>query len=443
MAAPRGALAGVRVLDLSRVLAGPYCAQLLADHGADVVKVESPAGDDTRSWGPPFLDDGTSAYYANLNRDKRNVVLDLSRPAGREVLARLLADADVLLENFKAGTLEKWGFDRAYMKEHHRRLVHCRITGFGVDGPLGGLPGYDAVLQAYSGLMSVNGEADGPALRVGVPMVDMVTGILAFSGVLLALRERDRSGFGQLVDLTLLDTAITLLHPHSASWLADGTIGGRTGSAHPSIAPYETFTAADGPFFVSAGNDRQFADLVDALGEPALAADARFSTNSDRVRNVAELRAALQELIVRHRREDLAAVLLARGVPASPVNDVGQALSGEQVRHREMVVEREGYRGIGIPIKLERSPGRVGPGPRPHGADTRAVLDAAGFPGEQIEEALRAGVAQEATTAPDGPARAGGPQAVQRAGSGLLSRVAYRIGGHRRQQRERRRDPDG
>jgi crotonobetainyl-CoA:carnitine CoA-transferase CaiB-like acyl-CoA transferase len=294
MAAPRGALAGIRVLDLSRVLAGPYCGQMLADHGADVVKVESPAGDDTRSWGPPFLDDGTSAYYANLNRDKRNLVLDLSRPAGREILARLLADADVLLENFKAGTLEKWGFDRAHMEEHHPRLVHCRITGFGVDGPLGGLPGYDAILQAYSGLMSVNGEAGGPALRVGVPVVDMVTGILAFSGVLLALRERDRSGLGQLVDLTLLDTAISLLHPHSASWLADGTIGGRTGSAHPTIAPYETFTAADGPFFVSAGNDRQFAGLVDALGEPALAADARFVTNPDRVRNVAELRAVLQ-----------------------------------------------------------------------------------------------------------------------------------------------------
>lgn len=320
--------------------------------------------------------------------------------------------------------------------------MHCRITGFGVDGPLGGLPGYDAILQAYSGLMSLNGEADGPALRVGAPVVDMVTGILAFSGVLLALRERDRSGLGQLVDLTLLDTEISLLHPHSASWLADGTIGERTGSAHPSIAPYETFTAADGPFFISAGNDRQFAGLVDALGEPALAADARFLTNPDRVRNVAELRAALQERIVRHRRDDLAAVLFSRGVPASPVNDVGRALSSEQVRHREMVVEREGYRGVGIPIKLERSPGRVGSGPRPHGADTWEVLAAAGLSGEQVEEALRAGVAQQATPAPDGPVRAGRSQAAQRPGPGLLSRVAYRIGGHRRHGTERRVDPD-
>ncbi|MET8468927.1 CoA transferase [Streptomyces sp. NPDC006422] len=386
-----GALAGLKVLDLSRVLAGPLCTQMLADHGATVVKVESPSGDDTRRWGPPFLTDDTSAYYANVNRGKQNIVVDLATDRGRAVLATLMSDADVLVENFKAGTLAAWGYPDEVIRERWPALIHCRITGFGTEGPLGGLPGYDAVLQAYGGLMSINGEREGPPLRIGVPVVDQVTGILAFSGILLALHERQRSGRGQLVDSTLLDTVVSLLHPHSASWLADGRVPARTGSAHPTIAPYENFATRDGLFFIGAGNDRQFASLAEVLGEPSLAADPRFATNPDRVRNVAELRAILAERIAVRDRAELSERLLARGVPASPVHDIAEALTAPQVRHRELVVEQDGYRGIGVPVKLSRTPGRAAAPPSPPGADTRAVLAAAGWTAEEIAEALEGG----------------------------------------------------
>lgn len=339
-------LDGLRVLDLSRVLAGPYCGQMLADHGAEVIKIEAPQGDETREWGPPFLRDGTSAYYTNLNRNKRNVVADLSTVEGRAIVEDLLTDTDVVVENFKAGTLERWGWSQEVLERRYPRLVHCRITGFGTEGPLGGLPGYDAVLQAYGGLMSVNGEPDGGPLRVGVPVVDVVTGVLAFSGILLALHERQVSGRGQLVDLTLLDTAISLLHPHSGAWLADRTEGRRTGDAHPTIAPYESYPTKDGPLFIGAGNDRQFTVLVDVLGAPELAADPQFRTNRDRLRNADRLRGLLRPLVAMHSRQTLAEGLLARGVPASPVHSIAEALTAEQVRHRGMVVERRDYHGI-------------------------------------------------------------------------------------------------
>ncbi|WP_327657716.1 CaiB/BaiF CoA transferase family protein [Streptomyces sp. NBC_00483] len=400
-----GALAGLKVLDLSRVLAGPLCTQMLADHGATVVKVESPAGDDTRRWGPPFLTEDTSAYYANVNRGKKNIVVDLATDQGRTILGTLLADADVVVENFKAGTLAAWGYSDNVIRERWPALIHCRITGFGTDGPLGALPGYDAVLQAYGGLMSINGEREGPPLRIGVPVVDQVTGILAFSGILLALHERQRSGRGQLVDSTLLDTVISLLHPHSASWLADGRVPSRTGSAHPTIAPYENFATLDGLFFISAGNDRQFAALADVLGEPTLAVDPRFATNPDRVRNVAELRAILTDRIARRRRAELSERLLARGVPASPVHDIAEAMTAPQVRHRELVVEQDGYRGVGVPIKLSRTPGHAAAPPSPAGGDTREVLAAAGCTAEQIAEALESGAV---AAREDGPTCRGG-----------------------------------
>jgi crotonobetainyl-CoA:carnitine CoA-transferase CaiB-like acyl-CoA transferase len=374
-----GALRGLRVLDLSRVLAGPLCTQMLADHGALVTKVEPPAGDDTRRWGPPFVEPGTSAYFAGVNRNKENLALDLSTPRGQEVLRRLLKESDVLVENFKPGTLERWGFGQDFLRAHHPGLIHCRITGFGVDGPLGGLPGYDAVLQAYGGLMSVNGEADGPPVRIGVPVVDMVTGILAFSGVLLALRERSVSGRGQLVDCTLLDTAIALLHPHGASWLVDGQVPERTGSAHPTIAPYESFATRTGPFFLAAGNDRQFRTTVDVLGLPELGRDARFRTNPERVQNVAALRSLLAAAVAGRDRDEVIDELIRQGVPAAPVHDVGEALDAPQVRHRAMVVELQGYRGVGIPIKLSETPGSVRSAPRSHGQDSAAVLERLGY----------------------------------------------------------------
>lgn len=391
---PAGSLHGVRVLDLSRILAGPLCCQMLADHGAEVIKVEPPAGDDTRTWGPPFISRTMSAYHTGINRNKTNICLDFAAPGGQQVLGELLDDADVVVENFKAGTLAKWGFSDEVIAERFPRLIHCRITGFGIDGPMGGMPGYDAILQAYGGLMSINGEPSGPPMRVGVPIVDMVTGIYAFSGVLLALHDRHTTGRGQLVDCTLLDTAISLLHPHSPGWLASGQLPQRTGSAHPSIAPYDTFDASDGQIFIGAGNDRQFRQFVDVLGLPELADDARFTTNADRVRNVAELRPLITERIAQRRRHELGRELLGRGVPATPVHDVGEALTDPQVVHRNMVVELDGYRGTGIPIKLSRTPGSVHTAPREQGADTRRILASLGYTDEQITELIAADIAR-------------------------------------------------
>ncbi|MGW0035535.1 CaiB/BaiF CoA transferase family protein [Gordonia sp. NPDC003376] len=381
-------LAGLRVLDLSRVLAGPLCCQLLGDHGASVIKVEPPAGDDTRRWGPPFVAEDTSAYFGAINRNKKNICVDLRTEAGQQVLDRLLAESDVVVENFKTGTLAAWGFPDDLLLERFPRLIVARITGFGTDGPMGGMPGYDAVAQAYGGLMSINGEADGPALRLGVPVVDMVTGIYAFSGVLLALNARHRTGRGQVVDLTLADTAISLLHPHSASNLADGRIPVRTGSAHPTVAPYDTFPASDGSVFIGIGNDRQFGMLCDLLGLPGLADDPRYQTNANRLANLAPLTELLAAKTTTFEKDRLATDLISMGVPASALRDVGEALRDPHTLHREMVVEKDGYRGVGFPIKLSDTPASVRDIPRARGADTRSVLAELGYDDATVDQLL-------------------------------------------------------
>jgi crotonobetainyl-CoA:carnitine CoA-transferase CaiB-like acyl-CoA transferase len=392
-----GALAGLRVIDLSRVLAGPLAAQMLSDHGADVIKVESPAGDETRRWGPPFLDAEqdavVSGYYYGLNRNKRNIVLDLQTSAGRGVMLDLIGTADVVIENFKPGTMEKWAVSYdAVLSQRHRGLVYCRISGYGADGPLGGLPGYDAALQAYGGLMSVNGEPDGEPLRVGVPIVDMTAGNLAFSGILLALLERASSGLGQLVDITLLDAVVSILHPHSASFSMTGRSPRRTGIAHPHVAPYQVFpTAEGGRLFIAAASDQQFANLVDVLGRPELALDIRFRSNQSRVENIEVLQEALFDALSSWDAHSLAQHLTERGVPSSPVNDVGTALRSGQVAHREMFVDQPHYRGVGVPIKLSRS-GSVPPRePALPGADTDQVLSEIGYDQQTIVELREAG----------------------------------------------------
>ncbi|MBF5006207.1 CaiB/BaiF CoA transferase family protein [Diaphorobacter caeni] len=350
-----GALQGLRVLDLSRILGGPLCGQILGDHGADVLKVEPPQGDDTRTWGPPFRD-GVASYYYGLNRNKRIQFLDLAKPEGQHRVRELMAEADVVVENFKIGTMEKWGIGWEQMQHAFPALIWCRVSGFGEDGPLGALPGYDAAIQAMSGIMSVNGEASGDPMRVGLPVVDMVTGMNAVIGVLLALHERARSGKGQLINASLYDSGMSLLHPHAANWFMNGKIPQRTGNAHPNIYPYDVVATGTSPIFLAVGNDRQFKLMCEHLGQPALGTDERFATAGQRSVNRVALKALLEEALATRDCVQLAEELMSIGVPAAPVLDVEQALEAPHTKHSEMVVQMGEYRGLGAPVKLSRTP---------------------------------------------------------------------------------------
>ena len=363
-----GALQGLRVLDLSRILGGPLCGQILGDHGADVLKVEPPSGDDTRAWGPPFKD-GVASYYHGLNRNKRLQFLDLSSAPGQEKLLALMAQADVLIENFKIGTMEKWGVGYAQMRERFPRLVWCRVSGFGEDGPLGAWPGYDAAIQAMTGLMSVNGERDGGPLRVGLPVVDMVTGMNAAIGVMMALHERQRSGLGQLVDAALYDSGISLLHPHAANWFMDGKTPQRSGNAHPNIAPYDVLQTGTIPVFFAVGNDRQFRLLCTHIGCAALAQDERFATAGQRSVHRDALKALLEQALAGFDGEPLATALMEIGVPAAPVQAVDAALDHPHTLHRGLRVELPGYQGVGAPVKLSRTPASYRHAPLTRGDD--------------------------------------------------------------------------
>ena len=355
MTGQKGALAGITVVDLSRVLGGPFCTQILGDHGADVIKVEPPSGDETRTWGPPFVD-GVAAYFIGVNRNKRGIVLDLSSEEGQAALLGLLEGADILIENFKPGTLEKWGLASVKLRERFPRLIHCCISGFGAEGPLGGRPGYDAAIQAMSGLMSVNGDAEGGPTRIGVPVVDMVTGLNAAIGILLALNERTRSGLGQFVDTTLFDCAFSLLHPHLANYFVSDNTPERHGNAHPNVAPYDTFQTATSPIFLAVGNNGQFRKLCEQLGCPDLADDPRYLDNAGRVTHRTELKPALEKRLADFECAPLAEQLLKSGVPCAPVLTVPEAAAHPQIGHRDMIVAFDGYRGIGSPIKLSRTP---------------------------------------------------------------------------------------
>jgi len=350
-----GALQGIRVLDLSRILGGPLCGQILGDHGADVLKIEPPNGDDTRAWGPPFKD-GVASYYHGLNRNKRIQCLDLASAPGQEAVLALMAQADVVIENFKIGTMEKWGIGYRQMQERFPRLIWCRVSGFGEDGPLGAWPGYDAAIQAMTGLMSVNGERDGGPLRVGLPVVDMVTGMNAVIGVMLALHERQRSGLGQLVDAALYDSGISLLHPHAANWFMDGKQPQRSGNAHPNIAPYDVLQTGTVPVFFAVGNDRQFKLLCEHIGCAPLVHDERFATAGQRSVHRDALKLLLEQTLATFDGDVLANELMQIGVPAAPVQTVDAALDHAHTRHRQLRVEMPGYQGVGAPVKLSRTP---------------------------------------------------------------------------------------
>ena len=380
-AAPTGAraLSGIRVVDLSRVLAGPLCTQMLADHGADVIKIEPPAGDDTRVLGPPFLASGDAAYFAAVNRGKRGIAVDLGVPQGRELVMRLLESADVLVENFLPGTMRRWGMGfEEVLAERFPRLIYCSISGFGADGPLGGLPGYDAVAQAIGGVMSVNGSPSEGATRLGVPMVDILTGYNALVGILLAVAERSRSGRGQRVDATLFDSALSMLMPHAANWFANGRTPGLLGSGHPNIAPYDKFRAGERELFLGVVNDGQFRRLCERLQRDDLATDPRFASNTQRLAHRDALRAELEREFEHRDADALCADLMRHGVPAGPVNTVPQALTHPHTAHRAMVAEAGGSRVLGVPVKLSRTPGAIGEAAPSFAAHTDAVLAGAG-----------------------------------------------------------------
>jgi len=388
-----GALAGLRVVDLSRVLAGPLCTQMLADHGADVVKIEPPSGDETRHLGPPFDAAGQAAYFGALNRGKRALALDLSRPEGRAVLERLLTGADVLVENYLPGTLERWGLGYSdVLAARFPRLIHCSISGFGADGPLGGLPGYDAVLQAMCGLMSINGTPGSGPVRIGIPIVDYVTGYNAFSGILLALSARGRTGQGQRVEVTLFDTALALLVPHAANWLCSGRTPGLLGSAHPNIAPYDKFRAGDGELFLGIVNDGQFRRFCRRIEREDLLEDPRFRTNAERLRHVDALRGEIERTLSRFEVGDLCRDLMQSGVPAGPVNTVPQAFEHPHAAHRQMLADQDGHRAPGVPVKLGLTPGRPGRRPPRFGEHARQILAEAGLQQDAIDELFATGV---------------------------------------------------
>lgn len=389
-----GALSGLRVIDLSRVLGGPFAGQILGDHGAEVIKVEPPAGDETRHWGPPFLD-GTASYFLGLNRNKRAIALDLRQDEGRAVLMRLLEDADVLLENFKTGTLEKWGIGFETLSERFPRLIHCRVSGFGADGPMGGMPGYDAILQAMGGIMSVNGTDDSGPTRVGLPVVDMVTGINAVVGVLLALQNRQRTGRGDFVEAALYDSALSLLHPHAANYALSGKLPQRTGNDHPNISPYSTYATKTRPVYLAVGNDRQFARLCDLIGAPGIAQDDRFASNGGRVTNRAALRQELEAAMAELDGAELAEKLIAAGVPAGPVLNVEEALAHPHAAHRGMTVDIDSYRGLGAPVKPQSALPSYRSKPPQFAEHTREILAEAGFSDTEIEQLISTGISPE------------------------------------------------
>ncbi len=383
-----GSLAGKRVIDLSRVLGGPYCTQILADHGAEVIKIEPPRGDETRDWGPPFHE-GDSAYFIGVNRNKRSMGLDLTTDEGRMVLLQMLEAADVLVENFKPGTMEKWGLGyKEVLAEKFPRLIHCRISGFGADGPLGGFPGYDAIIQAMAGWFSVNGDQDSPPTRLGLAMVDMGTGLYSTIAILMALAERENSGRGQYLDMTLFDCAVSLMHPHIVNYNMSGKVPVPTGNAHPNISPYDTFQTASVAIFIGAGNNGAFAKLCNELDRADLIDDQRFTNNIDRVNNRDELKRELELALRGLDGNEVYPRLLQAGLASGPIYNTQQVVDHPHTIHRQMSIREGWYKMTGTPIKMSRTPGELKSLPPKYGEHSREILLQFGFSESHIDELL-------------------------------------------------------
>ena len=378
MTAP-GPLSGILVLDLSRVLSGPYCSMMLSDMGARVIKIEHPArGDDTRHWGPPFQQ-GESVYFLSVNRNKESVAIDFSVPQGRALLDGLLNKADVVIENFRPGTLRKFGLDYASLSAAHPSLIYCSVSGFGQTGRRSPEPGYDAIAQAEGGLMSVTGLPDGPPIRPGLPIADLATGMFAASGILAALFNRERTGRGQSVDVALLDSVAALLTYQAGAYFATGVPPTRHGNRHAMIAPYDLFTAADGDFILAVGNDAQFRRCCEAMGLGELGHDPRFATNRDRVERYEELRAILDATFRTADRGAWLARLAAEGVPVGPVRNVKELMADPQLGDRGMVTTVDHPKAgrlplVGSPINFSDAPEAVRTPPPLLGQHTAAVL---------------------------------------------------------------------
>jgi crotonobetainyl-CoA:carnitine CoA-transferase CaiB-like acyl-CoA transferase len=399
------ALAGLRVLDLSRVLAGPWCTQVLADLGADVIKVERPSGpdhpggDDTRGWGPPFLKDragretAEAAYYLGANRNKRSITIDIARPAGAALVREMAAQCDVLVENFKVGDMARYGLDAPSLLALNPRLVYCSVTGYGQTGPYRERAGYDYAVQGLGGLMSVTGPSraeiadDAPGggpQKVGVAVADLFTGMYAVTAILAALRHRDATGQGQAIDMALLDTQVAMLANLGAGFLATGIAPQRVGNAHQNVVPYQVFEVADGHLILAVGNDAQFARFCAVAGCPELATDARFAVNAGRVRHRATLVPLLAELLRQRTRGDWLDALEAAKVPCGPINDLADVFADPQVRSRAMTVDLDhplagSVRVVASPLKLSVTPVQYRLAPPLLGADTDAVLGEFGF----------------------------------------------------------------
>jgi len=385
-------LEGIKVLHLSRVLAGPWCTQLLADLGAEVIKIERPgAGDDTRHWGPPWFGEGDSrvaAYFLSCNRGKKSAAIDFAQAEGAELVRKLAAQADVVIENFKVGGLEKFGLDRASLCEANPRLIYASITGFGQDGPYADRAGYDFIIQGMGGMMSITGipdnEPGGGPMRVGVAVVDLFTGMYAAVSILAALFRREKTGEGGHIDMALFDTQLAVLANQVSNALVSGKDPPRQGNTHPNIVPYQPFDAADKPLIVAVGNDHQFARLAEICGHSEWASDERFATNGARVANREEIVRLIGECIRQRSASEWFEKLDSAGIPAGPINSISEALANVQAQHREMVRRIAGVPLVGSPVRLDGERADSGLPPPGLGEHTDEVLGSLGIPAEEV-----------------------------------------------------------
>jgi crotonobetainyl-CoA:carnitine CoA-transferase CaiB-like acyl-CoA transferase len=397
-----GLLEGIRVLDLSRVLAGPYCSMILGDLGADVIKVERPGiGDETRHWGPPFAAPGESAYFLCVNRNKRSIAVDLKKAAGIEIIKELVRTSDVVLENFTPGTMEGLGIGYEALRAINPRIIYCSITGFGPDGPFSNRAGYDLAVSAFGGLMGITGETDGPPVKVGVAITDVTTGISAQGAICAALFAREKTGQGQRIDLSLLETQVSALVNIASSYLISGKIPQRWGTAHETIVPYQGFETKDKYVIVAVGNDQLWVKFCAVIGRPELADDPRFKTNPLRVKNRQECIGILASVLKTRPRDEWVQLLNQNAIPCAPINTMDEVFQNPQVLHRNMLVEVDHPKAgkiklVGIPVKYSETEAAIRRPPPVLGEHTREILsDLLGYDGKRIEDLKAEGTIEE------------------------------------------------